>query len=74
MASKAARPRFTVEELKDRDFLGRIMVCCILKGYTVLYGGRTDLPSDDWRVDNEQNKFVQELVQEAYTGIQQCPL
>lgn len=35
---------------------------------------RTDLASDDGRMDDEKDKFVEKLVQEAYTGIQERAL
>lgn len=37
-------------------------------------GVHTNLAGDDRRVDDEEDEFVQKLVQEAHTGIQQRSL
>lgn len=46
-----------------------MMMCKEIRG---IKGVRTDLAGDDRRVDDEEDEFVQKLVQEAHTGIQQC--
>lgn len=39
-----------------------------------IYVVHTNLAADDRRVDDEEDEFVQQLVQETYTGVQECSL
>lgn len=66
MASKAVRPRFTV------DRFNTIRSEYILVGETQL-SSVTNLSSDDRWVDDELNKLVEQLVQEPDARVQLSP-